>query len=162
MSGPRAVVVGIGNRYRGDDGIGPIVAEILDRQIQEKQLPPTILVTVCDGEPTGLLDLWADAELAVVIDAVLCDPSTPGRIWRTSVDALRGITASASSHALGLPEVIPLGRLLGRLPRELVVIAVEAARLDLGPGLSAPIEAAIPRIVSAVRDELARITSPAH
>lgn len=155
MTRPDAVVIGIGNRFRRDDGVGPAVAELLDGRT-----PPGVLVTVCDGDPSDLLDLWAHARLAVVIDAVLCEPSTPGRIWRTSVDALRGVTA-ASSHALGLPEVIPLGRALGRLPGELVVIAVEAQLLDLGLGLSAPVAAAVPRAVAAVLDELARIGSAA-
>jgi hydrogenase maturation protease len=147
----RAVVIGVGNEYRRDDGIGPLVATRLD----EVHLPG-VLVAVCDGEPTGLLDLWAGADLAVVIDAVLCEPSAPGRIWRTTVDALRGVSTAASSHALGIPDAVPLGRILGLLPRELVVIAVEAACLDLGVGLSEPVAAAVPDVVRAVLDELAR------
>ncbi|MBB5916734.1 hydrogenase maturation protease [Nocardia transvalensis] len=151
MSALRAVVIGVGNSYRRDDGIGPDVASRIERLCL-----PGVLATVCDGEPTGLLDAWAGADLAIVIDAVLCEPSTPGRIWRTTVDALRGVTTATSSHALGIPDAVPLGRALGRLPHELVVIAVEAARLDLGAGLSAPVAAAVPRAVDAVRAELAR------
>ncbi|WP_084525539.1 hydrogenase maturation protease [Nocardia vaccinii] len=152
----RAVVIGIGNEYRGDDGIGPLVAARLDRL----ELPG-VLVAVCDGEPGNLLDLWEGADLAVVVDAVLCRPSTPGRIRRTTADALRGVTAAASSHTLGVPDAVRLGRALGRLPRELVVIAVEAARLDLGTELSEPVAAAIPEILRAVQDELARVRTRA-
>ncbi|RDI55254.1 hydrogenase maturation protease [Nocardia mexicana] len=149
------VVIGVGNEYRHDDGIGPLVAS----QIERLGLPG-VLATVCDGEPTGLLDAWADADLAVVVDAVLCDPSTPGRVWRTTVDALRGVTTATSSHALGIPDAVPLGRALGRVPRELVVIAVEAACLDLGAGLSDPVAAALPRVVEAVRAEVDRPETP--
>ncbi|MFE3077232.1 hydrogenase maturation protease [Nocardia tengchongensis] len=155
MSGPRAVVIGVGNEYRHDDGIGPAVATELERLRL-----PGVLVAVSDGEPTGLLDLWADAELAIVVDAVLCEPSAPGRIWRTTVDALRGLTHAASSHAMGVPDALPLGRALGRVPAELVVIAVEAHRLDLGAGLSAPVAAALPDVIAAVRAELARCGIP--
>jgi hydrogenase maturation protease len=150
MTAPRAVVIGVGNRYRRDDGIGPAVAA----HIEELGLPG-VYVTVCDGEPTGLLDIWADADLAVVIDAILCEPSTPGRIWRTTVDGLRGVTTATSSHALGIPDAVPLGRVLGRMPRELVVIAVEAQCLDLGAGLSEPVAASVPHAIEAVRSELA-------
>ncbi|OJF80309.1 hydrogenase maturation protease [Nocardia seriolae] len=152
MTAPRAVVVGVGNEYRHDDGIGPAVARHL-----EKLAIPGVLVELCDGEPTGLLDLWAGVELAIVIDAVLCETQTPGRIWRTTVDALRGLTHAASSHALGIPDALPLGRALGKVPGELLVIAVEAERLDLGVGLSAPVAAALPEVTATVLTELARL-----
>ncbi|WP_228000303.1 hydrogenase maturation protease [Nocardia australiensis] len=151
MTGSQAVVIGVGNEFRRDDGIGPAVA----RDIEALDLSG-VLVTVRDGEPTGLLDAWDGAELAVVVDAVECEPSTPGRVWRTTVDALRELTTATSSHALGIPDAVPLGRALGRLPRELVVIAVEAATLDLGVGLSGPVTAARPRVVQATLTELAR------
>ncbi|WP_433754586.1 hydrogenase maturation protease [Nocardia sp. CA-135398] len=152
MSGVRAVVIGVGNEFRSDDGVGPAVATA----VEELELPG-VSVTLCDGEPAGLLDVWADVELAIVVDAVLCEPSTPGRIWRTTIDALRGVTSAASSHALGVPDALPLGRALGRVPGELVVIAVEAASLELGVGMSEPVAAAVSRVVEAVLTELARL-----
>ncbi|WP_054812657.1 hydrogenase maturation protease [Nocardia arizonensis] len=152
MTAPRAVVIGVGNEFRGDDGIGPVVAARLD----ELALPD-VRVRTCDGEPTALLDMWSGAELAVVVDAVLCEPSTPGRIWRTTVDGLHGLAHAASSHALGVPEAVPLGRALGRLPGELVVVAVEAERVDLGVGLSEAVARSEPEAVAAVLAELARL-----
>ncbi|WP_067669916.1 hydrogenase maturation protease [Nocardia miyunensis] len=153
MTRPRAVVIGIGNEYRRDDAIGVIAARELD-----KLAIPGVRVTVCDGEPTRLLDSWADTDLAIVIDAVLCQPSDPGRIRRTSIQTLTGVTAT-SSHTLGLRDAIPLGRALDRLPRELVVITVEAENLGPGPGLSAPVEAAVPAVLDTVRQIL---TSTGH
>ncbi|MGV9665280.1 hydrogenase maturation protease [Nocardia niigatensis] len=160
MSRPRAVVIGVGNEYRRDDGIGPAVVRYL-----QKLCLPGVSVELCDGEATDLLDVWAGAELAVVVDAVLCEPSTPGRIWRTTVDTLRERTHATSSHALGIPDALPLGRVLNRVPAELVVIAVEAQRLDLGIGLSGPVAAARPEVVAAVLAELARLDiapAPTH
>ncbi|MGY4103106.1 hydrogenase maturation protease [Nocardia sp. R16R-3T] len=152
MSGVRAVVIGVGNEFRSDDGIGPAVAAAIDEMGLRE-----VSVTVCDGEPAGLLDVWADVDLAIVVDAVLCEPCTPGRIWRTTVDALRGVTRTASSHALGIPDALPLGRALGRVPGELVVIAVEAASLDLGVGMSESVATAVSPVVDAVLMELARV-----
>lgn len=156
MSPRRVAVVAVGNEYRSDDGVGPHVA----RAIAALDLPQ-VVVTVCDGEPAGLLDAWTGADLAVVVDAVLCEPSTPGRIWRTTVDALPEGTYPTSSHALGIPDALLLGRALGRVPRELVVLAVEAASLDLGVGLSAPVAAAVPQVVRMVLSELRRLDRPA-
>lgn len=152
MTAARAVVIGVGNDYRHDDGIGPAVA----RRLESLRIP-AVTVARCDGEPTSLLDLWADVELAVVVDAVRCDPSTPGRVWRTTVEALRGCARATGTHALGIPDALPLARVLGRAPAELVVVAVEAQRLDPGVGLSGPVAAAVPDAVAAVLSELARL-----
>ncbi|MBY8857411.1 hydrogenase maturation protease [Nocardia sp. CA2R105] len=148
MTGRRAVVVGIGNEYRHDDGIGPRVAETLARLAL-----PEVVVTVCDGEPTDLIDIWTGADLAVVVDAALCRPSHPGRIHRTTVESLSSVAAT-SSHALGLRDAITLAGQLGRLPGELVVIIVEAARMDLGIGLSPSVASAVPEVVDTVLDFL--------
>ncbi|BBX20289.1 hydrogenase maturation protease [Mycolicibacterium duvalii] len=152
MTDPRAVVIGIGNRFRSDDAIGPVVAARL-----EELALPGVLVTVCDGEPAGLLDTWAGVDLAVIIDAVRCEPATPGRIWRTTIDEVCGLPSATSSHAVGIPEAVRLGQALGRVPAELVVIAVEADSLVLGDGLSGPVAAAAPEVLRTVLRELSRV-----
>ncbi|UXA17336.1 hydrogenase maturation protease [Mycobacterium sp. SMC-4] len=152
MSRPRAVVIGIGNRLRSDDAIGPIVAARLDAL----ELPG-LLVTVCDGEPAGLIDTWAGVDLAVIIDAIRCDPPTPGRIRRATVEMLRGTPAATGSHAVNIPEAFRLGRALGQLPGELVIIAVEAGSLARGCRLTQPVAAAAPGVLRAVFQEIARV-----
>ncbi len=152
-----AVVIGIGNPYRCDDGIGPAAAAALD----ELRLPYAEVVTA-DGEPAALIEAWSGRELAMIIDAVRCEPSTPGRIWRSTDADLSGSAAAASSHALGIPDALRLGQALGRVPGRLVVFAVEAARLDLGAGLSPAVSAAVPRVVQAVLGELAALAAAAR
>ncbi|WP_158888143.1 hydrogenase maturation protease [Amycolatopsis anabasis] len=156
MNTARAVVIGVGNEYRHDDGIGIAVVD----ELRERDLPG-VRVLVSDGEPAALLDAWTGVELAIVVDAVLCEPSTPGRIWRSIVDGLTPSAGAASSHALGIPDALRLGEALGRVPGELVVFAVEAADLDLGVGLSPPVSAALPEVIRAVLAELGRTTDPA-
>lgn len=150
-----AVVIGVGNEYRRDDGIGPaLIAALEDRWL------PGVKLIVSDGEPARLIDDWAGAPLAVVVDAVLCDPSTPGEIHRTEV-SLEQLAAAdpgdsavethtAGSHSLGIPDALRLAEALDRLPQRLVVYAVEAADLAFGTDLSTPVAAALPRLVDAV------------
>lgn len=152
MTGARAAVVAVGNEYRSDDGIGPMVA----REIADLGLTG-VGVRICDGEPTGLLAAWTGAELAVVVDAVLCEPAAPGRVRRTTVDTVPEGAYPTSSHALGIPDALALGRALGLVPGELVVVTVEAACLDPGVGLSAPVAAAVPYVVRTVLTELHRL-----
>lgn len=148
---PPVVVIGVGNEYRGDDGIGPAVAAEIERRAL-----PGVRTVVADGEPAALIEAWADAERAIVVDAVLCEPSDPGRIWRSTVDNLPNGTGVASSHALGIPEALLLGKALGRVPGELVVIAVEAEDLGLRAGLTSPLSKALPRVVEVVLRECDR------
>ena len=84
---------------------------------------------------------------------MLCDPSTPGRIHRTTLgDAYpagsrRARTASASRTRRAWPA-------LGRAPTRLVVFAVEAADLGFGTGLSQSVADALPELTRLVLDEL--------
>ncbi|MFR9749663.1 hydrogenase maturation protease [Nocardia sp. 004] len=148
MTGARAVVIGVGNEYRHDDGIGPFIALCI-----EKYCLPDVFVTISDGEPTGLIDNWSDASLAVVIDAALCEPSTPGRVRRNDIELLTHSSAT-STHASGIPDAWSLGCALGRIPDKLVVFSVEASCFDYGVGLSAQVAAAVPQTIEAVLAEL--------
>lgn len=163
-----AVLIGVGNEYRRDDGIGPaLVAALEDRWL------PGVRLLVSDGEPARLIDDWAGVPLAIVVDAVLCEPSTPGEIYRTEVPlhshagtdlhhgsgdhgdpALEAHPHSAGSHSLGIPDAVRLAQALDRLPRRLVVYAVEAADVAFGTDLSVPVAAALPRLIDAVLTDL--------
>ena len=145
----RAVVIGVGNEYRRDDGVAVAVLAALDTEPI-----PDVTTVLCDGEPAALLDAWTEVDTAIVVDAVLCEPSTPGRIWKSTVDGWPPGAGAASSHALGIPDAIRLGAVLGRVPGQLVVYAVEAADLGLGTGLTPAVRAAVPEVVRAIRHEL--------
>ena len=144
-----AVVIGIGNPFRNDDGIGPAVAA----QIEEQRLPG-VRVVISDGEPAGLLEAWAGAGLAVVVDAIHRVPASPGSIHRLTAGQLEACGTAASSHGLGVPDALRLGRALGRLPRRVVILAVEAADTGAGTELSKPVATALPEVVAAVMAEL--------
>jgi hydrogenase maturation protease len=142
------VVIGVGNTYRRDDGVGPAVAA----EIAECDLPGVRVVTVVD-EPIALLDAWAGAALAVIIDAGVAAASTPGRVRRfaTIQSTSSGVL---SSHGWGIPEMLELGRALERTPQELVVFTVDAADTGHGPGLTPDVAGAVPKVVAAVLAEL--------
>ena len=141
-----AVVIGVGAEFRRDDGIGLAVAREVARH--------GVRAEVCDGDPVRLMETWEGADLVVVVDAVRCRPSFPGRWYRTGIP--QGGTA-ASSHGLGVPEAVELAAVLGRMPAKLVVFAVEVADTSFGPGLSPEVEASITPVTEAVLAEVRRI-----
>jgi hydrogenase maturation protease len=156
VSGTRVVVIGIGNPYRRDDGIGPAVIAGIERC----RLPGVTLAS-SDGEPSQLIEAWSGALLAVLVDAVLCDRPEPGRIHRSvlhpggaGVAAVSRRAPAGSTHGLGIPDAVRLAEALGRVPGRLVVFAVEAASIGFGLGLSPAVAACLPALTGAVLDEL--------
>lgn len=155
--GERIAVVGVGNDFRRDDGVGWTVVARLRERAETRPLPPGTVLAACDGDPGRLIGLWQGAALAVVVDAAHAHPGTPGRVHRLEIEAECLAQPSAtSSHGLGLGEAVELARLLGLLPERLVVYAVEGAETDFGAGLSPAVAAVVEPLVLAVEDEITR------
>ena len=150
----RVVIIGVGNEYRRDDGVGPqVVARLLDR------VPRGVELVVSEGEPADMLEAWEGASLAVVIDAVRAVPSEPGRLHRLVLNTTDTVPATAvSSHGLGLEAAAALGAALDRLPARLIVHAVEVADTTQGVGLTPEVAAAADTLAAAVLHDL---SSPA-
>lgn len=160
-AGPRArasVVIGVGNPFRRDDGIGPAVAAEIARQQW-----PGVRVVVSDGEPSGLIEAWSGAGLAIIVDALHGGlpgrAPGPGRVHRVPAAELETGGPAGSSHGLGLPDAFRLGRALGRQPGRAVILAVEVTDVRPGPGLSAAVKAAVPQVLAAVAAELSNAGS---
>jgi hydrogenase maturation protease len=142
---PRRVpvlVVGLGNEYRSDDGVGLYVA----RRLRTSH-PPGTHIAEASGEASELVELWRQADRVHVIDATV-SAVAPGTVrW---VDLLDRHSAGAgfhsSSHTFGLDEAVSLARALGTLPDTLVAYGIEAARLDYGRRLSPAVRAAADRV----------------
>ncbi len=140
------VVIGVGNTFRRDDGIGPAVAaEIARRGL------PGIRVLSCPAEPTAILDAWQGAPQAVLIDAAV--GGSPGRVRRCAVEELAEPTA-VSSHDLSLRQTFELGRALGRVPGSVTLVSVDVADTGHGQGLTPAVRDALPEAVRAVLDVL--------
>lgn len=157
MDGHRGrVIIGIGNEFRRDDGLGPlVVAELLARQPGDPALAGVDL-RVSDGESLGLLSLWAGTELAVVVDAVRDSREHAGRLHELVLDDgaeadLAG-RPSTGTHDIGFGDTIALGRALGRMPHRLVIIAVTGHDFGFGREPSASVAAAVAPVVERARE----------
>ena len=144
---PAITLIGVGNPWRRDDGVGWAVATAASRRLGD-----AVVVIETDGEPSRLIDAWVDTDLAVVVDAV-CSGSEPGTIhvWRGEAEIARG-RRSTGSHSLGLADAIALGRAVQRLPRELVVVGIEVQQTSRGDGLSSPVAAAVEPAAELISD----------
>lgn len=147
------VVIGIGDAYRHDDGVGLIVAKRL-RDLR----PRAVDFVESDGEPTGLIDAWDGAPLAIVIDAVDAGAGgVPGRIYRLGLHhpALSGGGGGpAGSHGVPLGDAVALARALDRMPRRMLLFGVQVADVSQGVGLSPQVEWAAGLVVEEIAELL--------
>ena len=145
--GAKVVVIGVGNEFRRDDGIGP---EVLAR-LHEHADGVVVQLVLSDGEPASVIEAWSGASLAVVVDAVVADAPVPGRVHRLVIgtDEVAG-GSTVSSHGLGVGDAIGLAAALGRLPGRLIIHAVEAADVGRGVGLTPAVSAVVADLTAAV------------
>lgn len=146
----RTVVIGVGNRLRGDDGAGVAVAARL-----RDQVPPGVEVVSCDEEPSRLMEAWDGADSVVLVDTV-SSGAPAGRLHRFEAgdEAIPARTFRSSTHAIGIAETVELARALGRLPRRVRVYGIEAGGFTTGAELTPPVEAAVASLVAAVLRDL--------
>lgn len=144
MTETKTLIIGIGNRYRGDDAFGILVAQELARRSL-----PDVSCLLHDGEPAGLMECWQEAEHVILIDAV-SSGATPGDVYRFDL-ALQAVPEEFnlySTHAFGVPQAVELARALGKLPSKIGFIGVEGENFDAGETLSPPMEVAKDAIIA--------------
>lgn len=141
-------IIGIGNRFRRDDGIGSAVVERL-----HGALPAGYTAKTCACEPATLVEAMRGAGAAILVDAA-APAGRPGRITRIDASAgLSGQQTAASTHGFGLTEALALSTALGVAPANIVLFAVEGVDFRHGEGLSPTVEAALPALIDAVSNE---------
>lgn len=151
------LILGLGNILLGDDGAGIVAVE----QLAHRYDAPDG-VRVLDGGTLGLslLPYLADAERAILVDAVQAD-APPGSLVRLEGDDVaRASVQRLSVHQIGVADLLDGARLLGQLPRPLILIGVVPESIELRVGLSAPVAAAVPGLVGRVIAEAARLGHP--
>lgn len=152
MSEPPSLLIQcVGNRMRGDDGAGPVVADWL------RALGLGDHVREYWGEGTELMQDWDGREHVIIVDAARSG-APPGTLHRVDTHAseLPRELRLASSHRLGLAEAIELARMLGLLPETLKVYAIEGEGYEPGAGLSPSVERAALQLADQLRIEAMR------
>jgi len=144
------IIIGIGNRYRGDDGIGPLVLDRIDMKMN-----PHFDLVESDGEPTGLISLFRGRDWCIFIDAIIPNVHlkfSPGMV--VSVDLLmegnnKG-TELSSTHTGGLFDAIGLASVLGCLPKKVFLVGVVGSTFGSCAPLSESVQLAIQQAIEEV------------
>ena len=146
-------IVGVGNPYRGDDGVGPYVLAGLAHALPEANL------IISDGEVSGLLTVFESCSELILVDAM--DGSATGVPAGTLVhldgndEALAESGLRTSTHAMGVAQAIALARSLNSLPEMLTVTAIAGESFSPGEGLSAAVGLAADRLIQQLIEQYA-------
>jgi len=141
---PAGFVIGVGNRLKGDDAIGCLVADGLTgvegiRVVDAGTAPENYLEPVAAAVP--------DRVLFVDACAFGGEPGEFRLFGRADIDRLTGQLVSTHTLPLGMT-VAMLEQLT---PARIELLGVQPASLDFDAELSPPLRAALPRIVEFVR-----------
>lgn len=158
-------VIGLGNPWVSDDGAGLEAVRRLQAKFATTTGParnqngmeaPTVTFLTLPQAQLELIEIMARCQLVIVIDAVRSNapPGTLHRqIWRPGRLESRGVER-ASSHGLGLREILELARAMDRLPEQVIVWGIEIETTRPGQGLSLAVAASLPALVDCLCQEL--------
>ena len=161
--GKSILVIGMGNPYRCDDGIGLQIAKNLS-----KILPEEVKVQTHANDTLALMELWQNYDCVYLIDAVNTglryDPNgshdeeqIPGRLYRfdAAAEQLPPIFFTKySTHCFSIHETIALYKNLGTLPKKLIIYGIEGHSFQVGSELSGKVQQAISDITDCIKNEI--------
>lgn len=150
-SGPKVLVLGIGNLVMSDDGVG---VKVVQRLQQRYRFPD--MVEVMDGGTLGLdlLPKLEGVERLIVVDAVETGKEPGSCIRLVGEDLPIALETKVSPHQMGLKDLLSVAELMGHSPREMVLIGVQPASIEMDTELTAEVEAKVDVLVRMVLDEL--------
>jgi len=148
-------IVGFGNKYRSDDGIGIKVIEELEKIDFFKD------VEIIDGGTSGtdLIFLAKGCRKIIIVDAIDTGTHTE-EVLCVHVDDVEEFIKkdckSLSLHDLNLSDILRLIKALG-IDTDISIIGVKPKNINFGEKLSPEIENKIPQIISRIKEEINKV-----
>lgn len=141
-------MIGVGNRFRHDDGAGPVFVD----RMRKRGFDALDL----SGEGTELMQVWEDADHVILVDAARSGaPAGTLHRFEAQTEEVPSGFFHYSSHQFAVAEAIEMARVLGKLPRQVTVYGIEAVDFSYGEGLSPEVSSAIEELEPLVLEELA-------
>jgi hydrogenase 3 maturation protease len=144
----RTAILGVGNDFKADDGVGPYVVKQLQGRVPDtielinaSTVPENFLGHLCDTRPS----------LILIVDAALMN-IRPGTIRLIDKDTIHGV--AFSTHQLPLTFFIEC--LTSQIPTTILVLGIQPETDEFNQPLSPPVQAAAHRITDALSKALCR------
>jgi hydrogenase 3 maturation protease len=136
LTGKRILLLGVGNRLRGDDAVGSLLVEYLQGKVD-------IPLIDAGDVPENYLGPIEDsgAEVVLVVDATDMGANA-GDIAIFDIEQVQEKFVSTHTANLGLMfKVIPPEK-----RPQVIVLGIQPGNMELGQGLSEPVQATLERL----------------
>ncbi|KYK34958.1 MAG: hypothetical protein AYK22_04340 [Thermoplasmatales archaeon SG8-52-3] len=149
----KTIILGVGNKILGDDGVGIHVTDELKKHIKDPN------ITIDDAVTGGmnLLELLLGYDKAIIVDAVKTNEGEVGEVKRIPLDNFSTMH-SCNPHDVSLTEAIEIAKKMGeeKIPQEIIIIGIIMKEIpcEFKEKLSKRIEAAVPKAVEMTLNEI--------
>jgi|Deesub1362B_J571_1020462.scaffolds.fasta_scaffold00388_27 hydrogenase maturation protease len=147
----KIAIVGVGNLLQTDDGVGIWVVEELKKQ----KLPDNIEVIDAGTDPMTVLEAIEDKDKAIIVDAFV-GGHPPGTIYRSRIDDFNfddEESIDISLHGVSFLDVLKTSKHAFNLPKEIIIIGIEPAVIDIGMELSEELNRMMPNLIDVIMEE---------
>jgi len=153
----RCLILACVNTLRGDDGVGPWIAEWAEERFHDE---PGIRVISRQQWTPELAEDIAGARAVIFIDCSVASCSAakvPGSVELAPVEPAEE-NPGLPTHHLGAPELLVLARsLFGCSPREAMLLTVGAGSMELSEEFSDAVTAALPSACRQLEEAVLRL-----
>jgi len=146
------LVIGLGNRFRGDDAVGLETVDAL-----RSFIPPKCRAVEHLSDGADLMQLWREEDRVIIVDAVRSGAES-GKIHRLDAcqEPLPLGFFSYSTHAFSLAEAVEMARTLGQLPAALKVFGIEGDSFEIGQQMSERVRLACQSLIDELKSVFAQ------
>ena len=154
ISGTAVKIIGFGNKFLSDDGIGPYVIKELEKTGFSKDKNIEILDLGTSG--FDLIFHIKECPRIIIVDALDAGQDT-GKVIKINEEDIQQYCdegmRSLSLHDLNLADMLMLSRAL-KLKTEITIIGIKPLNIEFGDGLSPEIEEKVPEMISLISETL--------
>ena len=149
------VIVGIGQTMRGDDAAGLEAVRLWQKNFPATAADPRVRVEQAGMPGLELIDLLANADGALLVDAVQSGVA-PGTLHMVKPEQVASFdTGSGSAHGWGVAETLALARELRyALPEQIVILGIEATSFGVGTPISRPVADSLTKAAEMIEERI--------
>ncbi|MDR3751051.1 MAG: hydrogenase maturation protease [Terracidiphilus sp.] len=149
----QCLILACGNTLRGDDGVGPWLADWAERRFRADPRVRVLARQQWTPELTGDI---APAQYVLFIDCSVV--SAPGAVSLIPVAPAAAAQQGLATHHLGAAELLALAReLFNSLPSHTLLLTIGAGSTELGEVFSDRVTAALPNACRLIEETVLRL-----
>jgi hydrogenase maturation protease len=154
---PKIVILGIGNLLLKDEGLGIHFVRMLNQDVLDYANVEIIDGGLCPEFVSFIEDAYKLIYKLIIVDAIK-GGKEPGTVYCFRLDDVKiDLPVTLSSHQMSVIDSLRLLKLMGREPRNTVIIGVEPKDIDCGLELSPEVKARLVDLKRIVADEVKKV-----